>query len=292
MVSKSVAAERSAGIGPYRLPAHRGIEKKLKQVKAAQNIILVGLCFAAIFWVFEAIVDVVLFDRGTLFSQLFTPDLYQIWMRVLVICTLIMFGVYTRAVLFERKNAIEQLEEIAVHDTLTGLPNRVLFYDRLEVAMAQAKRNGTHVVAMVLDLDRFKYINDTLGHSIGDMVLRSVGERLSGVLRKSDTVARMGGDEFMIVLSDIDDIQCITHLAERINNSLKKPFDIEGHEVSVSISTGIALYPDDGQSVETLVKHADIAMYEAKDAGRDRFHFFTKRPEKADITQAHEVLLN
>lgn len=274
MVSKPVSADQSTAMVVSRLVVAAGLDKKLRKVKAAQNVILVGLVFAALFWVFESIVDVVLFNKGTLFSQLFTPDLYQIWMRVLVICTIIMFGVYTKSVLFERKNAIEQLAQIAVHDNLTGLPNRVLLYNGLEQAMTQAKCRNNHIAVMVLDLDSFKRINDTFGHHIGDDILKGVGERLRGVLRKSDTAARMGGDEFIIVLAGIQDMRSIDGFAERVRHALSKPFEVEGHSIFVTASIGIALYPENGENAESLVRHADIAMYDAKDAGRDCFRLY------------------
>ncbi len=275
MVSKPVSADQSTAMVVSRLVVAAGLDKKLRKVKAAQNVILVGLVFAALFWVFESIVDVVLFNKGTLFSQLFTPDLYQIWMRVLVICTIIMFGVYTKSVLFERKNAIEQLAQIAVHDNLTGLPNRVLLYNGLEQAMTQAKCRNNHIAVMVLDLDSFKRINDTFGHHVGDDILKGVGERLRGVLRKSDTAARMGGDEFIIVLAGIQDMRSIDGFAERLRHALSKPFEVEGHSIFVTASIGIALYPENGENAESLVRHADIAMYDAKDAGRDCFRLYS-----------------
>ena len=163
------------------------------------------------------------------------------------------------------------------------MPNRVLFFDRLELAMAQATRQSSYLAVLVLDLDHFKSVNDTLGYHIGDDVLKGVGERISSVLRKGDTVARMGGDEFVIVLSGIEDVKCIDSLAERVRNSVSRPFDIEGHDVSITASIGIALYPGNGENAESLVRHADIAMYDAKDAGRDCFRVFGKNSKKACV---------
>lgn len=280
MVSKQIAGEQNGSILARGLRGYAGIEKKLKQASTAHSVVLVGLAFAAIFWVFEAVVDVVLFNKGTLLDQLIAPDLYQIWMRVLVICTLVMFGVYTRSVLFERKRAIDQLAKIVVHDNLTGLPNRVLFNKKLQAGMEQSRENGKHLAVMMLDLDRFKNVNDTFGHDTGDGLLRGVGERLRSVLRKCDMVARVGGDEFIIVLSGLERGELAADLAERLRRSLARPFEIEEYTISVSASIGIALYPEHGQSVESLVKCADIAMYEAKECGRDCFCIYSNNAGK------------
>jgi diguanylate cyclase (GGDEF)-like protein/PAS domain S-box-containing protein len=164
----------------------------------------------------------------------------------------------------ERMAHIETLERQALHDFLTGLPNRVLFQDRLNQAILAAEREQAPVALCVLDLDKFKEINDTLGHHTGDMVLKQLGSRLKEGLRTVDTVARLGGDEFGILLPTVDSEEGTAHLAEKILNVLKKPFHIEGRRLEISASIGIALCPQHGNSWTTLMRQADEAMYMAK----------------------------
>jgi diguanylate cyclase (GGDEF)-like protein/PAS domain S-box-containing protein len=173
-----------------------------------------------------------------------------------------------------RKQAEATINFQAYHDQLTSLPNRALFRDRLNQALAQAKRQNGLLAVMFLDLDRFKNINDTLGHLIGDSLLQAVGQRIRACLREGDTLARVGGDEFMLLLPSIRARDNAALIASKIQQALKAPFSIEGHELFVTMSIGIAVYPDDGDSMETLTKHADIALYHTKDKGRDGYHFF------------------
>jgi diguanylate cyclase (GGDEF)-like protein/PAS domain S-box-containing protein len=175
----------------------------------------------------------------------------------------------------ERKKAEEQIKSLAYHDALTGLPNRLLFNDRLSIAVAQAHRLGQRLAVLFLDLDRFKLINDSLGHSIGDRLLQSVARRLLETVREGDTVARLGGDEFTLLLPGAGRPLDLAKLAEKILDSLKLPFRIEHHELFVTASMGISLYPDDGRDPESLVKNADTAMYRAKDQGRDNYQLYT-----------------
>lgn len=174
----------------------------------------------------------------------------------------------------EHRRLEEQIEYQAYHDTLTQLPNRVLLYDRLNQAIARARRHQKKLAVMFLDLDRFKRINDTLGHSTGDQLLKAVAERLTGVMRTSDTVARQGGDEFIILLPEIEEIQDAVTVSEKIIETLKKPFFLEGHELFITTSIGISIFPDDGSDRETLIKNADTAMYRAKEQGRNNFQFY------------------
>jgi diguanylate cyclase (GGDEF)-like protein/PAS domain S-box-containing protein len=160
------------------------------------------------------------------------------------------------------------------HDLLTGLPNRALFKDRLTQAIANARRHGLLLAVMFLDLDRFKSVNDTLGHLVGDELLQLVSQRLRHCLREGDTLARIGGDEFMLLLPHIRTRDNAAYIAEKIIAALKTPFHLNSHELYISASIGIAIYPDDGTTQETLIKHADIAMYSAKDQGRNDFRFF------------------
>jgi diguanylate cyclase (GGDEF)-like protein/PAS domain S-box-containing protein len=176
----------------------------------------------------------------------------------------------------KRKHLEEKIQQIADHDSLTGLPNRKLFSDRLGVALAQAQRNQKEVGIAILDLDNFKGVNDTLGHDVGDLLLKATAERLSAALRNGDTVARLGGDEFVLILPDSKVIEDMIHIAQRIVDSFRKPFLIGTHQVVVTTSIGIAVYPNDGIDEGVLLKNADIAMYQAKQAGRARYQLYKK----------------
>jgi diguanylate cyclase (GGDEF)-like protein len=176
-------------------------------------------------------------------------------------------------VLSEVKRAEEQVKTLAYHDPLTGLPNRLLCGDRLGQAMAQARRERSSLAVLYLDLDHFKVVNDSLGHTCGDGLLREVAERLQSSLRAGDTVARLGGDEFLLVLQRADEDAAVA-CAYKVREALRRPVSVEGHELVVTASIGISLYPHDGEDAETLVKHADIAMYRAKEQGRDHHAFY------------------
>jgi diguanylate cyclase (GGDEF)-like protein/PAS domain S-box-containing protein len=171
----------------------------------------------------------------------------------------------------ERKRAEKRLAHMATHDPLTDLPNRMLFNDRLTLALAHAHRNQQKLTVMLLDLDHFKDVNDTLGHSMGDKLLQAVGKRLTSLLRKSDTVARMGGDEFMLILPEIARVEDTARVAQKVLEAFRRPFVFDGHELHITTSVGIAIYPDDGEDADTLVKNVDIAMYRAKAQGRDNY---------------------
>jgi diguanylate cyclase (GGDEF)-like protein/PAS domain S-box-containing protein len=177
-----------------------------------------------------------------------------------------------------RKRAEETIRELAYQDALTGLPNRVLFNDRFGMALAQARRHQQRLGIMLLDLDHFKDINDTLGHSVGDKLLRIVGERLTGLLRTSDTIARMGGDEFLLLLTEIARLNDVITIAQKILGVLRKPFAIDDHELMITTSIGITIFPDDGDTADVLLKNADIAMYRAKERGRDNFQYYSSTP--------------
>ncbi len=181
----------------------------------------------------------------------------------------------------ERKQAEETIRQMAYHDSLTGLPNRKLFSDRLGIAMAQAGRSQTNVAVIMLDLDNFKDTNDTLGHDAGDLLLKTAAERLNAAMRKSDTIARFGGDEFVLLLPELKGIEDATRVAQKIVESFRKPFLINTHQLTVTVSIGIAVYPDDGTDEASLLKNADIAMYQAKHAGRDRYQVFEKELSNA-----------
>lgn len=172
------------------------------------------------------------------------------------------------------KKAQETIRTMAYYDPLTGLPNRSLFRDRLQQSMSQMKRQGQLLAVLFLDLDRVKLINDTLGHHIGDLLLKAVAERLVYCLREGDTVARLGGDEFMLLLPGIDHVNDVIKLTEKILEELKPSFRINGHDLYITASIGISIFPYDGTDVETLSKNADTAMYRAKRHGRNNYQIF------------------
>ncbi|WP_167236029.1 sensor domain-containing protein [Massilia genomosp. 1] len=174
----------------------------------------------------------------------------------------------------ERKRAEEQTRHLAEHDFLTDLPNRVLFLDRLQQALVSARRQHNKVAVMFLDLDRFKGINDSFGHHVGDAVLKEVATRLTGCVRGVDTVSRQGGDEFVVILADIGGVDQAAHVATSVMRAVAQPVRGNGHTISLSVSIGIAICPDDGLDVDTLLRHADVAMYHAKQNGRNAFSFF------------------
>jgi diguanylate cyclase (GGDEF)-like protein len=177
--------------------------------------------------------------------------------------------------LAERKRAEETIRQLAYYDHLTGLPNRVLFYDRLKLALAHAARNKQMLAVMLLDLDHLKEVNDELGHAAGDQLLQAVGDRLTALLRKGDTVARMGGDEFLLILPEITGAQDTHKVAQKVMDAIKEPLVLDDRQLHISTSIGIAVYPDDGEDADTLVKNADIAMYRAKEKGRDNYQRYT-----------------
>ena len=176
----------------------------------------------------------------------------------------------------ERKVAQERVQYLAYYDALTELPNRTLLQDRLTKALASARRRKDKVALLFLDLDRFKDINDSLGHSVGDLVLKEVAERLKKWAREQDTVARVGGDEFLIVLTAVKESADAAVAAERLMNTMTAEFVVQGHSLGISCSVGISIFPEHGADSETLIKDADAAMYCAKESGRNNFRFFTK----------------
>jgi diguanylate cyclase (GGDEF)-like protein/PAS domain S-box-containing protein len=187
----------------------------------------------------------------------------------------------------ERKRSEREIHRLAYYDSLTGLPNRVLFKDRVAHAIAHAQRYRYHLALLFLDLDRFKMINDTLGHNVGDLLLKHVADRLSDSVRHSDSVgrtrdgeqthelARLGGDEFTVLLTNLQDVQDAGKVARRILEALARPFLVSGHEIFVTVSVGIAIFPSDGESVDVLLKNSDTAMYHAKEQGRNNFQYYS-----------------
>ena len=187
----------------------------------------------------------------------------------------------------QRRRAEEDVYRLAHYDILTGLPNRLLFHDRLEQAMVHALRNDQCLALLFIDLDRFKHVNDTLGHAGGDLLLREVAGRLTALLRRSDTVARLGGDEFTILMTDFDSesamLKIAAELSHRIIEELGEPFLIDNAEMFISASVGITCFPADGVNIDYLVRNADLAMYKAKEQGRNCFEFY--RPEFNEVAE-------
>ena len=214
--------------------------------------------------------------QGEIHNRKKSGDIYIEWLSIIEIKEPSHSEVIYAAIfsdITERKSAEEKVVQLAYFDELTGLPNRRLFNDRLSMALASAHRDKQMLAVMFIDLDRFKEVNDSLGHNAGDTLLKLVSERIINTLNEGDTLARLGGDEF-IVLCEVESVAAVIRLAEGILNHLNTPFKLEGFEVGVTASIGAAVYPDDGLDSETLLKHADIAMYRSKDVGRNSFQLF------------------
>jgi len=182
----------------------------------------------------------------------------------------------------------DQLAHLAHYDVLTELPNRILLLDRLNLAIELASRQGWQLALMFMDLDQFKHINDSLGHTVGDHLLKSVAQRLSGCARHSDTISRQGGDEFVMLLPFIESAEDATLCAQKMLAALNLSHHIDGHDLHISMSIGISIYPNDGKDAETLIKSADTAMYHAKDNGRDNYKFF-EQDMNARAVQRHSI---
>jgi len=188
----------------------------------------------------------------------------------------------------ERKQAESRAQHLADHDALTGLPNRRLLEDRLTQAIARSARNRKPIAVMFVDLDRFKHVNDTLGHAVGDAVLKEIGDRLVRQLRLADTICRMGGDEFVVVLPEIKRSSDAAGVAQKVIELASQPVTVQDHELLVSASVGISVYPEDGRDAETLIRNADAAMYHAKETGRAGYQFFTA---EMNVTASRRVAL-
>ena len=175
----------------------------------------------------------------------------------------------------ERKAQEARIEHLAYHDSLTGLPNRAMLMDRLGQALAQAQRLDQQAAVLFIDLDRFKLVNDSLGHPVGDQLLQEIARRLRATLRDADTVARVGGDEFQVIVCNVGGATGAARIAEKLMRTLGEPFTLEGQELHITASLGVSLFPRDGDSGELLLKYADIALYEAKGEGRNAYRFFS-----------------
>lgn len=173
------------------------------------------------------------------------------------------------------QTAKDRMGHMAHHDSLTDLPNRTLLKERLDQAIAMARRHHAGLAVMFLDLDRFKGINDSLGHAVGDALLLSVAQRLKTAVRSTDTVSRYGGDEFVVLLSEISDEAAVSALAKKIRKAVGASHAIDGHDLRIGVTIGVSVYPQNGEDAESLIANADAAMYRAKRSGRDQIHFFT-----------------
>ena len=217
--------------------------------------------------------------RGEAWGRRKSGDAYPAWCAVSAVRT--QDGRITHYVAIfsdvsDRKRAEARIEFLAHHDSLTGLPNRVLLRDRFDQAIAHAARAHTKIALLFLDVDHFKAVNDSLGHPVGDALLRQIAKRLRDCVRAEDTVCRQGGDEFVILLTDVGDTQAASVVAEKVLATLREPLEVDGHSLSTACSLGISLHPDDGEGFDVLLQKADTAMYRAKGSGRNTFRFFAR----------------
>jgi diguanylate cyclase (GGDEF)-like protein/PAS domain S-box-containing protein len=217
--------------------------------------------------------------QGEVWDRRRNGDIYPKWLTVSVVRDAVGRPVNYIEIfsdVSERKEREERVRHLAHHDFLTDLPNRVLLNDRIAQGISHAERNRSQVAVLFLDLDRFKNVNDSLGHSVGDKLLQEVARRLRGCMRASDTVSRQGGDEFVILMPDVADPADIARGAQKVLDAVSSPYAIDGHELLTTPSIGISVYPSDGDDVEALLKNADAAMYHAKESGRNNYQFFTQ----------------
>ncbi|MDR4505529.1 MAG: diguanylate cyclase response regulator [Candidatus Scalindua sp.] len=197
----------------------------------------------------------------------------------------IRYAIERHRTLKELKQAQLKMQHMAHHDRLTGLPNRQLFLDILSKSVARASRDGRMVAVLFLDLDGFKSVNDNLGHLMGDLLLQSVAGRLKGCIRESDLVARVGGDEFVIIIDGIHSVKNVTKVSQKIVDETSRSFFLDGQELFVTASIGISLYPHDSSDMETLVKNADFAMYIAKRQGKNNYHYYLSELNEKDTKE-------
>lgn len=229
--------------------------------------------------------------EGEIWNQRKNGDVFPEWLHITVIRDEIEQKITHYLAIFsditQRKQAEQRLSYLAYYDSLTGLPNRALFDDRLTRAIQHAHLHQSLVAVMFLDLDRFKYVNDTWGHAIGDLLLKAVAKRLTEVVEKTDTVARFGGDDFTVVLESVANTEDVALVAQKILDAILSPFNLGGRETFITTSIGISLYPTDGSDADTLLKNADVAMYRAKEGGKNNYQFFTAQMN----TWVHQRLL-
>jgi diguanylate cyclase (GGDEF)-like protein/PAS domain S-box-containing protein len=233
-------------------------------------------------WFSEAIKEAILYRSAVSTEGIYDRD--NIWIELQVYPGQDGVSVYFRDIT-ERKKAEERLSYLANYDALTDLPNRLLLLDRLNQSLTRAPWHERKVGIMFIDLDRFKIINDSLGHNIGDQLLKKVSKRILSCLRSGDTLARLGGDEFIVVLEDLAKVEDAWAIAQEIIDGVGRPLDLEGHEVYVTSSIGISIFPEDGKDPNVLLKNADLAMYRAKDEGKNRYHLYSQSMELQSSTR-------
>lgn len=223
--------------------------------------------------------------EGEIWNRRCNGNIYPEWLSVSRVCdeqgnTVNYIGIFSD--ISQRKEAERNIWKLAHHDHLTGLANRFLLNERAQQALRRMSRNPSPLALMLLDLDRFKQINDTLGHRVGDELLIELATRLKGLVREEDTIARLGGDEFVLLLADCD-VDGAISVAEKVLEQISEPYSLSGHELQVTGSVGVAVYPNDGDSLEALMMSADLAMYSAKHAGRNAFRFYSQEMEQRSI---------
>ena len=232
--------------------------------------------------------------QGEIWNKRKNNEIYPQWLTIIEISEGVDNNKVFAAIfsdISERKLAEKRIENLAFYDELTQLPNRRLFFDRVEMALATAHRKNNKMALFFIDLDYFKEVNDNFGHRIGDLLLRSFAKRLTESSKEGDTIARIGGDEFTLLLTDMREVDHICKACNRIVEKLRQPYHIEGHALNITTSIGIAVYPEDGTNEEELMKNADIAMYRAKDIGRNSFQLFTPamnaHSQERSLMQSH-----
>jgi diguanylate cyclase (GGDEF)-like protein/PAS domain S-box-containing protein len=229
--------------------------------------------------------------EGEVWNRRKNGDVFPEWLHITVIKDEVEQKITHYLAIFSdithRKQADQHLTYLAYYDSLTGLPNRALFDERVTRAIQHAQRHQSLIAVMFLDLDRFKYVNDTWGHAIGDLLLKAVAKRLLDTIQKTDTVARLGGDDFTIALEDVNSTEEVALVAQKILDVMVTSFNLNGQETFITLSIGISLYPNDGTDADTLLKNADVAMYRAKEGGKNNYQFFTTKMN----TLVHQRLL-